>query len=113
MAKTSADRTILNLKPKSECVEGLRRYCRFFDMTMTGFLERKVRLYERRLLEHLSPEQREKYADGTMTFSDMSFATDKRSSIAGHSSPSKCALDSITLIAACIASEFGAPRVVR
>jgi hypothetical protein len=42
MANTPAQRTILNLKPRSECVEGLRRYSAFFDLTMTRFLERQV-----------------------------------------------------------------------
>jgi hypothetical protein len=68
------NRTILNLKPKSEYVEGLRRYCRFFDMTMTGFLERKIRLYERNLKNQLTPEQWQQYLDGELTFEDLSEA---------------------------------------
>ena len=74
MAKTAANRIILNLKPRSECVEGLRRYCAFFDMTMTRFLERKIQLFERRLLERLTIEQRQLYLNSALALADMSEA---------------------------------------
>jgi hypothetical protein len=67
-------RTILNLKPKTEYVVGLKRYCRFFDMSMTGFLERKIRRYEQELKNQLTPEQWQQYVDGTLTFADLSEA---------------------------------------
>jgi hypothetical protein len=77
MAMTPTKRIILNLKPKSECVEGMRRYCAFFDMTMTRFLERKIQLYERRLLERLTEDQRQAYLNNALVLADMSEAEQK------------------------------------
>jgi hypothetical protein len=72
MAKTPAQRTILNLKPRSECVEGLRRYSAFFDLTMTRFLERQVSFCERRLLNRLSPDRRSLYLNSSLTLAALS-----------------------------------------
>jgi hypothetical protein len=74
MLKPAANRVILNLKPHSECVEGLRRYCAFFDVTITRFLERKIRLFERQLLERLTHKQRQRYLSNALTLADMSEA---------------------------------------
>jgi hypothetical protein len=74
MAKTPARRIVLNLKPRAEYVEGLHRYCAFFEMTMTGFLERKIRHFEGKLLERLSPEQKRKYFAGELKFADFTEA---------------------------------------
>jgi hypothetical protein len=72
MAKTPAQRTILNLKPRSECVEGLRRYSAFFDLTMTRFLERQVLFCERRLLDRLPPDRRPLYLNNSLTLAALS-----------------------------------------
>ena len=69
-----AKRLILNLKPRSECVEGLRRYCAFFDVTMTGFLSERFSFSKRQLLERLTIEQRQLYLNNALTLADMSEA---------------------------------------
>jgi hypothetical protein len=72
MAKTPAQRTILNLKPRSECVEGLRRYSAFFDLTMTRFLERQIHFCERRLLDRLPDDRRTPYLNNSLTLAALS-----------------------------------------
>ena len=72
MAKTPPQRTVLNLRPRSECVEGLRRYSAFFDLTMTRFLERQVSFCERRLLDLLPFDRRALYLNNSLTLAALS-----------------------------------------
>lgn len=74
MPKAPVQRLILALKPRAECVEALRRYVAFFEMSQTGFLERKIKHYERLLLERLTPAQTKQYYAGTLTLAGMSEA---------------------------------------
>jgi hypothetical protein len=76
MPTKTVRRLILNLKPRAEAVEAFRRYCNFFEMTQTGFLERQLKAYERDLLARLSKVQRSLYLAGNLKFSD--FTSEER-----------------------------------
>jgi hypothetical protein len=50
----------------------LDRYCAFKNLTMTQFFTNRVREYDRRVLRQLTDEQRERYRDGDLIFTELS-----------------------------------------
>jgi hypothetical protein len=50
----------------------LDRYCAFKNLTMTQFFTNRIREYDRRVLRQLTDDQRERYRDGDLIFTELS-----------------------------------------
>jgi hypothetical protein len=70
--KDRAGRSKVEVLLRTADREALDRYCAFRNLTMTQFFTNRVREYDRKTLQHLTDEQRERYRGGDLIFEELS-----------------------------------------
>ena len=70
--KDRAGRSKVEVLLRTADREALDRYCAFRNLTMTQFFTNRIREYDRRMLQHLTNEQQERYRDGDLVFEELS-----------------------------------------